>query len=180
MKKIIPIFVFSLFMLALSCKKDKQEAETSEEPQVEASEEKNTINATSTDSETVKLSVALEPKSGSTASGNVIFKQDKGVVTMVAILSGLSEGTHAIHLHESADCSAEDGTSTGGHWNPTKEKHGKWGDPEGFHKGDIGNFTADANGNGTITFITPEWCIGCGDPLKDILGKDLINLVERL
>jgi Cu-Zn family superoxide dismutase len=40
--------------------------------------------------------------------------------------------------------------------------------------GDIGNFTADANGNGTITLTTDEWNIGSGDPTKDILGKGLI------
>jgi Cu-Zn family superoxide dismutase len=33
-------------------------------------------------------------------------------------------------------------------------------------KGDIGNFTADANGNGTITLTTDEWNIGSGDPTK--------------
>jgi hypothetical protein len=42
-----------------------------------------------------------------------------------------------------------------------------------YHKGDIGNFTADANGNGTI-LTTDEWNIGSGDPTKDILGKGLI------
>jgi hypothetical protein len=30
--------------------------------------------------------------------------------------------------------------------NPTFKKHGKWGVGE-HHKGDIGNFTADANAN---------------------------------
>jgi Cu-Zn family superoxide dismutase len=49
----------------------------------------------------------------------------------------------------------------------------KWGVGE-YHKGDIGNFTADANGNGTITLTTDEWNIGSGDPTKDILGKGLI------
>ena len=52
-------------------------------------------------------------------------------------------------------------------------KHGNWTDAE-HHKGDIGNFTADENGNGTITLKTEEWCIGCGDTNKDILGKGLI------
>ena len=42
------------------------------------------------------------------------------------------------------------------------------------HKGDIGNFNADEKGNGTITLSTDEWCIGCGDATKDILGKGLI------
>jgi Cu-Zn family superoxide dismutase len=51
--------------------------------------------------------------------------------------------------------------------------HGKWTDTE-HHKGDIGNFTADENGIATISLKTNEWCIGCGDANKDILGKGLI------
>jgi Cu-Zn family superoxide dismutase len=82
-------------------------------------------------------------------------------VTFVAKLAGLKPGVHAIHIHEKSDCSAADGSSAGGHWNPTFKKHGKWGVGE-YHKGDIGNFTADANGNGTITLTTDEWNIGSG------------------
>ena len=93
---------------------------------------------------------------------------------MRATFLGLDEGEHAIHLHEKADCSSADGTSTGGHWNPTYEQHGKWGSEDGYHKGDIGNFTADADGNATVEFMTDEWCIGCGDDTKDILGKAVI------
>lgn len=119
------------------------------------------------------LSVPLNPKSGSTVSGVATFTEKNGVVSFEAKLTGLKPGVHAIHIHEKADCSAADATSTGGHWNPTFKKHGKWGDAE-YHKGDIGNFTADANGNGTITFKTDEWCIGCEDATKDILGKGLI------
>ncbi len=35
-------------------------------------------------------------------------------------------------------------------------------------------FEADEKGNGTITFTTDQWCIGCGDPNKDIMGKAVI------
>jgi Cu-Zn family superoxide dismutase len=52
------------------------------------------------------------------------------------------------------------------------KKHGKWGVGE-YHKGDIGNFTADANGNGTITLTTDEWNIG-SDPKKRHSRKGLI------
>ena len=37
-----------------------------------------------------------------------------------------------------------------------------------------GNLTADENGSATISMETDEWCIGCGDPNKDILGKAII------
>lgn len=120
------------------------------------------------------ITFSMEPKSSSNVRGEVTFTDKGGMVSMTANLSGLTPGEHAIHLHEKADCSADDGTSTGGHWNPTNEPHGKWLAPEGYHKGDIGNFTADAEGNATIEFETDQWCIGCDDPNKNILGKGVI------
>ena len=116
----------------------------------------------------------MEPKSDSDVKGEVSFSEEDGEVKMTAMLSGLSEGEHAIHIHESADCSSADGKSTGGHWNPTNEPHGKWLAAEGYHKGDIGNFTADAEGNATVEFSTDQWCIGCDDENKNIVGKAVI------
>lgn len=128
-------------------------------------------SGSSANANTVKID--LEPRSGSKVTGTATFTERNGKVMFVAQLSGLQPGTHAIHIHEKADCSAADASSAGGHWNPTFKKHGKWGTGD-YHKGDIGNFNADENGNGSITLKTDEWCIGCGDPAKDILGKGLI------
>lgn len=128
---------------------------------------------TKTEHKPNELKVALEPKSETKTSGFVTFSEKSGKVTFTATISGLTPGVHAIHIHEKADCSAADATSAGGHWNPTFKKHGKWGEGE-YHKGDIGNFTADANGNGKITLTTDEWCIGCGDATKDVTGKAII------
>jgi superoxide dismutase, Cu-Zn family len=126
-----------------------------------------------TDSSTNKITITLNPKSGSTVNGIATFIEKNGEVTFKATMTGLKPGIHAIHIHEKADCSAADATSTGGHWNPDFKKHGKWTDTE-HHKGDIGNFTADANGNGTISLKTNEWCIGCADETKNILNKAII------
>jgi len=120
------------------------------------------------------LSIALEPKSGSNIEGTIKFSEENGAVTMFGNITGLEEGKHAIHIHEKADCSANDGTSSGGHWNPTAQPHGAWGDEAGYHKGDIGNLTTNSEGIATITKTTDEWCIGCEDPTKDILGKAII------
>lgn len=119
------------------------------------------------------VTITLEPKSGSEVTGTATFTEKNGYVTLRAKISGLKPGTHAIHIHEKADCSAADASSAGGHWNPTFKKHGKWGDLE-HHKGDIGNFTTDNYGNGTVYFKTNEWAIGGTDVTKDILGKGLI------
>ncbi len=121
-----------------------------------------------------KLQFQLNPKSGSETSGKVSFTEQNGQVLMQASLMGLSEGTHAIHIHEKADCSSDDGKSTGGHWNPTFENHGAWGATTGYHRGDIGNFQANADGNGEITFSTDQWCLGCDDATKNVVGKAVI------
>lgn len=162
--KYASIALLALVFLA-SCKNDKKATETPEATEVEEVE---------VVAEATKVTFKLEPKSDSKASGSVVFKEEDGKVTFTAVIGGLSEGTHAIHIHDKADCSSADGKSTGGHWNPTNEPHGKWGAPEGYHKGDIGNFEADESGNGTITTTTDQWCIGCEDATKNILGKAII------
>lgn len=184
MKKLTLLFAALLLITTVACKKDKKEV-TTENEAVETTtttsdndtKKGDNTNANSKDPAsmiTKKVIVQMEAKSGSSVTGSAIFKQEKGVVSMIALFAGLSEGTHAIHLHEKADCSSDDGTSTGGHWNPTAKPHGKWGDEKGYHKGDIGNFTVNDKGQGTMTFTTNEWCIGCGDPARDILGKAVI------
>jgi Cu-Zn family superoxide dismutase len=172
MKKFTLIFIAAITLSAVSCKNDKKNNDVD----MNATEMDSTsIDDEAMSSDMKEMTVQMEAKSGSNASGTVTFTTaDNGEVTMTATLTGLEPGTHAIHLHENADCSAEDGTSAGGHWNPTNEKHGKWGDAEGYHKGDIGNFEADADGNGSITFTTDEWCIGCEDPKMNIVGKGII------
>ena len=121
-----------------------------------------------------QLEIGLNPKSGSNAAGFALLSEKNSLVKLSVTIRGLDEGTHAIHLHEKADCSSDDGKSTGGHWNPTFESHGAWGSKKGYHKGDIGNFEVAADGIGRIHFETNEWCIGCEDETKNILGKAII------
>ena len=121
-----------------------------------------------------RIKFKLNPKSDTNTSGEVSFTEENGNVSMNASITGLSPGTHAIHIHEKADCSSSDGKSTGGHWNPTFQPHGAWGAETGYHRGDIGNFNADENGNGMIRFSTDLWCIDCDDASKNIIGKAII------
>lgn len=169
--KILKVAITLLALLTVfSCKEVKKEASEAKEEVKDLMEEAKNEMA---EEETV-IKFMLEPKSDSKVKGEVSFIEKDDKVNMIAMLTGLSEGEHAIHIHQTADCSSADGKSTGGHWNPTNEPHGKWGASEGYHKGDIGNFTADADGNATVEFSTDEWCIGCGDENKDILGKGVI------
>lgn len=158
----------AVLSIGLSCKDAKKETK-------EASEEvEETMEAITETAEETTITFQMEPKSESNVAGTVTFVEKDGQVAMSATFSGLSPGEHAIHIHEKADCSAADATSSGGHWNPTSQPHGKWGDAGGFHKGDIGNFVANEDGSAEVSFETDAWCIGCGDPNKDILGKAVI------
>ncbi len=169
MKKIQLLALATLITMAFSCKQAKKEADAASEGLEEAVEVVKEEIA-----EVTSIKFQLEPKSDSNVSGEVTFTEENGNVVMNASLSGLTPGEHAIHIHEKADCSSADGKSTGGHWNPTFQPHAQWGAEGGYHKGDIGNFTADAEGNATKSFSTDEWCIGCGDETKNIVGKAII------
>ncbi|MHA7843522.1 MAG: superoxide dismutase family protein [Winogradskyella sp.] len=165
--KYLKLSVFALAVVfATACKDNKKETEETVETEVE-----KTVEPVVTKTE---MKIKLDPKSGSNATGTIKFVEENGEVTMMAYLSGLDEGEHAIHIHESADCSSPDGKSTGGHWNPTAQPHGKWGAETGYHKGDIGNFKVGADGKGEIEFTTNEWCLTCEDPTKNIMGKAII------
>ncbi|GGD96387.1 superoxide dismutase family protein [Planktosalinus lacus] len=169
MKNYALIATLAFATLFTACKNDKKD-----DPVVEEDITQEDMKQANQESERVMVKVMMEPKSETNTQGRIQFVDENGAVSMMAKFRGLTPGMHAIHLHEKADCSAPDGTSTGGHWNPTFAQHGKWGDEAGYHKGDIGNFEADADGNGSIEFKTDEWCIGCGDDTKDILGKAVI------
>ncbi len=178
MKK-ISFLIASILILTISCKDANKNTETTTADEnldeiIQDQEQVVEEKTEQTNEKASELKITLESKSGNTAKGDVVFTENNGTVEMTATLTGLSEGEHAIHLHEKADCSADDATSAGGHWNPTFEPHGKWGAEEGYHKGDIGNFTADAEGNGTVQFSTDEWCIGCDDEKKNIIGKSVV------
>ena len=111
--------------------------------------------------------------SGSNVTGTATFTQgDNGTVTMVLRVENLTPGEHAIHLHETGDCSAPDATSAGAHWNPTGDPHGKRGD-NGFHAGDIDNIVAGEDGIGTLEMEFDDWTIG-GDEETNILNKAVI------
>ena len=165
--KTLRVLIAGLFLfLTYQCKEDKKDKDgASEDMEVKKEEVIKEVKV---------VKFTMEPKSDSDVKGDVTFREEEGKVMMTANLSGLSEGEHAIHIHENADCSADDGSSAGGHWNPTAEPHGKWGAEEGFHRGDIGNFTADAEGNATVEFSTDMWCLGCEDETKNLMGKAVI------
>ncbi|UCF40674.1 MAG: superoxide dismutase family protein [Gemmatimonadota bacterium] len=99
-----------------------------------------------TEQPTVTRAVAvLYPTAGSEVRGTVTFVATDSGILVRADLTGLPPGEHGIHIHELGDCSAPDGTSAGGHFNPDDSPHGA-PDDQSRHVGDLGNLTADDAG----------------------------------
>ncbi|MBV7538344.1 superoxide dismutase family protein [Duganella sp. sic0402] len=118
--------------------------------------------------------VELKPTAGSTTKGTVRFKQQDGKLQIDADIAGLAPGVHGFHLHEKGDCSAPDGTSAGGHFNPASQQHGG---PEhaAHHGGDFGNITADASGKAKLSLSVPTSQISLDDGAPgNIIGRGMI------
>lgn len=101
----------------------------------------------------VKKAIAvLSPTEGQQAYGIVTFTVVEKGVRVIGEFSGLTPGKHGFHIHEFGDCSAPDGTSAGGHFNPTNMPHSK---PSGDkrHVGDMGNIEAGKDGTAFIDYI---------------------------
>ena len=87
----------------------------------------------------------IRPLPGNQVEGRVVFKVEDGGVRVTAHLKGLKPGEHGFHVHEKGDCSAPDGSSAGGHFNPDNQPHGAPDSPK-RHVGDLGNIRADEDG----------------------------------
>lgn len=113
----------------------------------------------------------LAPTAGNTTAGTVTFVQKGDKVMINAKVSGLAPGGHGFHIHEKGDCSASDGTSAGGHFNPSGKPHG---DPHAtdHHAGDLPMLQADASGNATLSAELGVMTVGSG--VTDIVGKSVI------
>lgn len=116
----------------------------------------------------------MEAASGSNVTGEAKFTDEgDGKVRFELTVENLTPGEHAVHLHEKGDCSAEDASSAGGHWNPTMKPHGKRGDGNSYHKGDVGNMTVGNDGKGTMNLTVQGWSIGGADS-TNVVGKAVI------
>lgn len=101
----------------------------------------------------------IEARSGSAVAGTATFTElGGGKVDVVVELSGLTPGPHGLHLHEKGDCSAADGTSAGGHWNPHGKAHGGPAAAE-KHAGDFGNLEAGADGKGRLQLTWTDFAL---------------------
>lgn len=96
----------------------------------------------------------IHPTEGNSVSGTVRLQRTDDGTQVTADLSGLDKGRHGFHIHEYGDCSASDGTSAGGHYNPEDNQHGA-PTQDVRHVGDMGNIVADGEGSATIDYVDP-------------------------
>jgi len=118
------------------------------------------------------VEVTFQPKSGSSLSGKATLTETADGVKVDLALEGLPPGEHGAHVHEKGDCSAADGSSAGGHFNPASNPHAlPTGTPR--HLGDLGNVTISPDGKGTLDIVAPGANLKDGDP-NSFLGKAII------
>jgi superoxide dismutase, Cu-Zn family len=116
------------------------------------------------DQQVVKAVALLYPTAGNKVTGVVTFTKTENGVQVVADMEGLAPGLHGFHVHQYGDCSAPNGDSAGGHFNPEGMAHGAPASKE-RHVGDLGNVTADKDGKAHL-----EWT----DRLISFEGRDSI------
>ena len=148
------------------------------EPADDGTDETTTGDETETDVEVVReeptpaadvgaRAVAeMAPTEGNSVSGTVVFMQGDDGLQVSVDLTGLEAGsTHGFHVHETGDCSAPDGTSAGGHYNPEGHDHAL-PDSAPRHAGDMGNVTADDEGKVQTTLEFSNITLGGPNPIE--------------
>ncbi len=88
----------------------------------------------------------MHPTAGHEVRGIVTFTKTADGVRVQASIKGLTPGKHGFHIHQYGDCSAADGTSAGGHFNPHGADHGG-PSADSRHAGDLGNLDANESGD---------------------------------
>jgi Cu-Zn family superoxide dismutase len=120
--------------------------------------------------EVKKAVCVINPTQGNNVTGTVTFTKVADGVKVVADIQGLTKGKHGIHIHEFGDCSAPDGSSAGGHFNPESHNHGAPADMN-RHAGDMGNIQADESGKGHLEYVDKTMKL---DGKESIIGKSMV------
>lgn len=154
--KNLSLFILTAF-LALGC---SQQQEKEMETEVMETPETNFTQAVS----------VVHPTAESEAMGTVTFTKVEEGVRVQGEFEGLSQGKHGFHIHQYGDCRADDGTSAGGHYNPSGEKHGS-PTQDARHMGDMGNLLAGEDGTATIDYVDSH--IKLNGP-NSIMGRGII------
>lgn len=119
-----------------------------------------------------RATAQLKPTKGNKTFGEATFEQVGDKVRVVIFVSGLKPGqAHGLHIHEAGDCSAADGSSAKGHFNPFGKPHAAHGSAD-RHAGDLPSLTANKRGRANITVDLDIISVGGDD--GNIIGRGVI------
>ncbi|RNC84615.1 MAG: superoxide dismutase family protein [Balneola sp.] len=114
-----------------------------------------------------KLVAVIHPLGDSGVMGIVEFTQIESGVQVSAIITGLNSDKHGFHIHQFGNCTASDGTSAGGHFDPFSIGiHGQ-NRMKKRHMGDMGNLEA-LNGKAEQIYTDPTIL------MEEIIGRGII------
>jgi Cu-Zn family superoxide dismutase len=156
--------LLTAIMLLTACEVDDPEDPTTDAPAADDPAQTETP---------VLAAAVLEPTEGNQVTGTVNFLEAPDGIRVRATIEGLEPNTtHGFHIHEEGDCSAPDGTSAGGHFNPTDDPHGGPNDPaDQRHVGDLGNLESNADGVATYERVDDLLTV---EGNTSILGRGMI------
>jgi Cu-Zn family superoxide dismutase len=123
------------------------------------------------------IEVPILARSGSKLSGTAMFTPVKGGVDVRVQIAGAPPGQIATHVHEMGDCSAPDGSSAGGHFNPEGHPHGLPPAVE-RHLGDLGNIPVGPDGTGSTEVVVMGANLEPNDP-DSFLNRAIIVHEKR-
>ncbi len=119
-----------------------------------------------------KALARIDPKSGSTLTGLATFSEVQGGTLVEIHVENAPVGWHAVHVHEKGDCSAADGSSAGGHFNPATLNHGSPHAVGAHHAGDLGNMEVTADGKGHHVILMPDLAVASGP--NSVVGHAIV------
>jgi len=157
MKAIITLLIFSMLLISFK---------TVAQP----NNKKSSMATPAPSNGTQKATCILNPTKGNNVSGTITFTKVKEGIKVVADIQGLTPGKHGFHIHDKGDCSAPDGSSAGGHFNPAGMEHN--GPPDMMrHAGDLGNLEAKADGKAHYEYVD---LLISFEGTNSIIGKSII------
>lgn len=115
--------------------------------------------------------VTLRNAAGATVGSATLTETSIGIL-LTGSLTGVGSGTHAIHVHQTGQCTPTF-AAAGGHHNPHSRQHG-FRNPEGPHAGDLPNLHVPQGGTLTFDLTLPDVRLGGSDGLLERDGSALV------
>ena len=118
------------------------------------------------------LEVTIESRSGSQLTGTATFAEEGDGVKVSVRIGNAPPGLKGLHIHEKGDCSAQDASSAGDHFNPGGHPHARPPD-EPRHLGDLGNIGVSPEGVGQLEIVVKGANLKPGDP-NSFLDRSIV------